>query len=121
MDMHAADYCPTCGQPRERGEPAISYMGLTLHLGTLTFAGRSTYLRPAHRQFVHALLERGRASSEFLLLRVCPETESNMVAVYACQIRRIIRNLTNDAIKLQTIWGWGFKLVENSVSEAKAA
>lgn len=109
-DPHAADYCPTCGQPRERAVQTFERFGLRLTICTLTFGGNVAILRPSHTEFMRVLLEKGRASREFIILRVCPDTESNLPQVYACQLRRIVRDLTGGAVSLRTVWGWGFEL-----------
>lgn len=109
IDHCAADYCPTCGQPRERvGDVARG--GLTLKGHTLVFEGRRATLRPGVANFARALMERGAASREFLTLRVCPETESNLIHVYATFLRKQLRELTGGAVVLHTIHSWGYEL-----------
>jgi DNA-binding response OmpR family regulator len=116
--IHDADYCPTCGQPRDRAVQSLERMGLRLNHTTLSYGSRSARLRPAHRAFLQTLLQHGRASEELICLRVCPNTESNLVQVYACHLRKIIRDLTDDQLALRSIWGWGYELVSQQMQEA---
>lgn len=110
LDFCQADYCPTCGQPREI-DPDIERDGLSLRGYTMIYNGRRHSLRPGIGKFVRALLERGAVSKEFLQLRVSPDSESNLIHVYATYLRRDLAELTGGALQLRTLHSWGYELV----------
>ena len=119
-DFHAADYCPTCGQPRERRQLAFECRGLRLEPdGTLLFGERTLRLVPGIARLLAAVMEKGgKATHEFIILRVSAETESNIVQVYVCRLRKLLKELTGGEVELRTVWGWGYELVPASVAEA---
>lgn len=110
IDTHAADYCPTCGQPHETNSP-IDRMGLTIRGHVLLYGEARQRLQPGVAKLTRALLEREQVSTAFLLLRVCPETTSNLLHVYICRFRKQLRELTHGAIVLGTIHSWGYELL----------
>lgn len=121
-DLSAADYCPTCGQPRERLTETAECHGLRLRPdNTLEFEGAEIRIIPGVARFMRALMERGgRATHEFLILRVSPEMESNIVQVYVCRLRKILPALTRGGLELRTVWGWGYELA-STAQQALAA
>lgn len=110
IDTHAADYCPTCGQPHETEEP-VERLGILLRGNTLVDQGRRERITSGMAKFVRVLLERGSASHELLILRVCPDALSNVRQVYANRLRKHLRNLTGDIVKLYTHHSWGYELI----------
>lgn len=109
IDCSAADYCPCCGQPRERPNE-FERDGLTLRGHMLSFGEKRERLRPGVAVLTRALMERGSASREFLQLRVAPESDSNLVHVYACMLRKQLAELTGGAVVLSTIHSWGYEI-----------
>jgi DNA-binding response OmpR family regulator len=119
IDLSAADYCPTCGQPRERRGMSFESSGLRLEAdGVLIFGDHRRRIVPGLARFLRAVMEKGgKATHEFLILRVSAETESNIVQVYVCRIRKLLKEFTGGAVELRTIWGWGYELCEVASDE----
>jgi DNA-binding response OmpR family regulator len=116
---HSADFCPTCGQPRERRVATIGTCGLSLSPNRfLSFGDSRIYLAPAEAEFMRIVMERGRASSEFLLLRISPDADDTIIRTYAWRIRQKLAELTNGAVALRSIWGWGYELAPQAVAVA---
>lgn len=111
IDPHSADYCPCCGQPRETQEN-LEMFGLTLRGYVLTYGNKRERMRPGVAKFMRAIMERGRASHQLLILRVNPESESNLVQVYANFLRKHLASLTGGAVILSTIHSWGYELLQ---------
>jgi hypothetical protein len=119
-DRTTADYCPTCGHPRE-SQGAAERFGLSLYGTVLMFGDRDTRLSPSLARFTRVVLERVRASHELIILRVCPDVDdpSNLERVYAKRLRDRLQDLTGGAVGLRTLHSWGYELVR--CGEEKAA
>jgi hypothetical protein len=111
IDHAAADYCPCCGQPREK-EDRVMRFGLELRGYMLSFGDRRDRLRPAVAKFLRPLVRVGTASHEMLVLNSCPNSDDNHVRVLAKFLRHKLSSLTGDAIQLRNIHGWGYELVD---------
>jgi DNA-binding response OmpR family regulator len=111
LDRDAADYCPTCGQPREKADAPVERFGLKLDHGDLNYGQFWVHLPPAQAEFMRIVIERGQASQQFLLLRISPEADEQIVRVYASRLRRTISKLTDGAVALRTVRCWGYELL----------
>jgi hypothetical protein len=111
IDRCDAEYCPACGQPRERSLP-VSRHGLTLSGFMLKYGDKRERLVANVARTARVLLEKGEASFSLLTLRVCPDANTRAVHVYAVKLRRSLAELTGGAVQLRTIPSWGYELVE---------
>lgn len=112
-DVNAADYCPTCGRPRELRKDTVESLGLKLCINRKMYWGDNhVYLTPHEASMMRILFEKNRRSLDYLTLLLSPESEQNIVRVYACRLRKKLNELTSGKIQLQTIRGYGYELME---------
>lgn len=119
LDSAAADYCPTCGEPRER-HGAAERFGLSLYGTVLIYGDNRARLRPAVANFARVMLERRIVSHEMLLLRVTPDAGSDLIRVYAKRLRDTLREITGGEVALTTLHSWGYELTQADVERAAA-
>jgi DNA-binding response OmpR family regulator len=117
---HDADYCPHCHRPVELTPAPVERDGLRLDLGTLSYGSRSVHLTRSEAEFMRILMQDSlcRASREFLLLQISPESYDTIIRVHAHSLKRKLANLTGGSIFLKTNWGWGYELVSQQMREA---
>lgn len=113
-----ADYCPACGQPRECGRE-VERFGLHLDgSDQLSFGRRGVHLSSSEGIVMRALLDHGKASHEFLMLRLDSEADDQITRVYAHRLKSKLQQLTDGVISLRSIWGWGYEIYASPVAIA---
>lgn len=109
IDSCTADYCPTCGNPREL-QDRVSIHGLTLTGYLLVYGDTRLRLTAGVARFARLIMRRGSASHEFVRLSLPTDSCPSLPHVYALKLRRAIAEVTGGEVALKTIHSWGYEI-----------
>ena len=102
------DCCQSCGRPFEKTKDKF---GIALTFTTLSYKGNQIRLTLRESKIMEGLLKAmpNEVAKEHLFLSVWNvNTEAKIMEVYICKIRKKLKNL---GVRIETIWGVGYKLV----------
>lgn len=111
-------FCPACGEEFFAPEKPLEFAGVRLEARALCWRGEKVHLTQAEYEILRLFFQvRGRVvTGNYLfdfLYSLLPDSDqpatANIGRVWICRLRKKLADLP---IKIETVWGTGWKLVE---------